>query len=70
MEIDMCPICGCEMMQTNPAYVGQPVEGIPKDAMLQIACVEIGCGEFQITRKDRTSMNDEWVAEYVLKGQS
>jgi len=70
MQIDTCPICGNETWPVENGYLGvKQVVEMPADVTFRIVCKDkddnLTCGEFRITRKDQSSLTDDWVATYI-----
>lgn len=71
MELDTCPMCGDEIWVRDNPYVGtRNIEDIPADTVFEIACENNergkGCGYFSIMRRDQKSLDNDWVASYII----
>lgn len=70
MEIDTCPMCGDEVSLVENGYRGKNLDDIPVDAVFEIVCTDKtgtnrADGTFRITKRDQSSSDNDWVAEYI-----
>lgn len=75
MELDTCPMCGAEIWVRNNRFIGKKLEHIPPGTVFEIVCAEnnnplTACGYFSIKRRNQKSMNNDWVAEYVIPSRN
>jgi hypothetical protein len=72
MHMDTCPICGGEIWVRENGYVGErDVKKMPGDTVFVFDCSDNGkrpatCGEFQISRVNTKTLEDDWECKYIL----